>query len=346
MKKKFKISGRIVDEKSPPLIIAEIGINHNGSLDRAIAIADSAIKSGAEVIKHQTHIPDEEMSQEARYIKPGNSNKNIYDIIQTSSLNELDEKKLFNYVKQKKKIIISTPFSKKAAERLNRFGVPAFKIGSGECNNYDLIKYVCQFKKPIILSTGMNSIKSIKKTVNIIKKFDIPLALLHCVNLYPTPFNLLRLNSIQEMKNNFKDNIIGFSDHTIGIEAAIAATALGAKIVEKHYVDSKKTKGPDISCSMDRYELKKLIDISNKISSALPGKKEPLKEEKVTIKFAFASLVANRDIKIGEKITKNNTCFKRPGTGSFNNQNCKSAYGKISKKFIRFNTQILNSHLK
>lgn len=346
MKKKFKILRRIVDDKSPPLIIAEIGINHNGSLDRAIAIADSAIKFGAEVIKHQTHIPDEEMSQEARNIKPGNSNKNIYDIIKSCSLNESDEKKLFIYVKQKKKIIISTPFSKKAAERLNKFGVPAFKIGSGECNNYDLIKYICQFKKPIILSTGMNNINSIKKTVNIIKKFNVPLALLHCVNLYPTPLKLLRLNSIQEMKKCFKDIVIGFSDHTIGIDAAIAATALGAKIIEKHYVDSKKTKGPDISCSMDRYELKKLIDISNKISSALPGKKEPLKEEKVTIKFAFASLVANRDIKIGEKITKNNTCFKRPGTGSFNNQNCKSAYGKISKKFIRYNTQILNSYLK
>ena len=199
MKSKFKISERIVDEKSPPLIIAEIGINHNGNLDKAISIADSAIKSGAEVIKHQTHIPDEEMSQEAKFIKPGNSNKNIYDIIKECSLNELDEKKLFKYIVQKKKIIISTPFSKKAVDRLNRFGVPAFKIGSGECNNYDLIKYVCKFNKPIILSTGMNSIHSIKKTVNIIKRYKVPLALLHCVNLYPTPFNLLRLTFIQQL---------------------------------------------------------------------------------------------------------------------------------------------------
>jgi N-acetylneuraminate synthase len=346
MKSKFKISERIVDEKSPPLIIAEIGINHNGNLDKAISIADSAIKSGAEVIKHQTHIPDEEMSQEAKFIKPGNSNKNIYDIIKECSLNELDEKKLFKYIVQKKKIIISTPFSKKAVDRLNRFGVPAFKIGSGECNNYDLIKYVCKFNKPIILSTGMNSIHSIKKTVNIIKRYKVPLALLHCVNLYPTPFNLLRLNSILEMKKSFKDFTIGFSDHTIGINAAIAAIALGAKIVEKHYVDTKATKGPDISCSMDRQELKQLLKISQEISSALPGKKEPLKEEKVTIKFAFASLVAIKDIHKDEKITKNNTCFKRPGTGSFNNQNYRNAYGKISKRLIKSNTQILKKYLK
>jgi len=139
MKSPFLIANRLVSDTSPALIIAEIGINHNGSLDRAVAIADSAIKAGAEVIKHQTHIPDEEMSAEARNIKPGNSNKNIYEIIKKCSLNESDEKKLFDYIKKKKKILISKPFSKRAVERIINFKGPAFKIGFGKCKKYDLI---------------------------------------------------------------------------------------------------------------------------------------------------------------------------------------------------------------
>jgi len=346
MKPSFLIANRLVSDNTPALIIAEIGINHNGSLDRAIAIADSAIKAGAEVIKHQTHIPDEEMSVEARSIKPGNSNKNIYEIIKKCSLNESDEKKLFDYIKKKKKIIISTPFSKKAVDRLVGFKVPAFKIGSGECNNYDLINYICKFKKPIILSTGMNDIRSIRKSVNIIKKKKIPLALLHCINLYPAPAEFLRLNSILELKKFFKDLVIGYSDHSEGMHSAISAITLGAKILEKHYVDTKLVKGPDISCSMDRQDLQKLITASKDIFVALNNKYNSLTEQSVTMNFAFASLVAKHDIKAGEKISKNNTCFKRPGTGSFNNQNCKFAYGRISKKFIRSNTQILNTYLK
>jgi N-acetylneuraminate synthase len=192
----------------------------------------------------------------------------------------------------------------------------------------------------------MNDIRSIRKSVNIIKKKKIPLALLHCINLYPAPAEFLRLNSILELKKIFKDLVIGYSDHSEGMHSAISAITLGAKILEKHYVDTKSVKGPDISCSMDRHDLQKLITASKDIFVALNNKYNSLTEQSVTMNFAFASLVAKYDIKAGEKISKNNTCFKRPGTGSFNNQNCKSAYGRISKKFIRSNTQILNTYLK
>ena len=131
----FKIGNRKISSGESPLIIAEIGINHNGNLDQAIEIADSAIKSGAEILKHQTHIPDEEMSVEAKKTVPGNSKKSIYQIIKSCALSEDDERKLMNYIKSKKKIFISTPFSKAAVDRLVKFNVPAFKIGSGECNN-------------------------------------------------------------------------------------------------------------------------------------------------------------------------------------------------------------------
>lgn len=336
----FKIKNRIIDKKSDPLIIAEIGINHNGNLDSAIAIADSAIKYGAEVLKHQTHMPDDEMSQEAKKAIPGNSKKSIYNIIKSCSLSESQELKLKNYITSKKKIFISTPFCKGAVDRLVKFNVPAFKIGSGECNNLELIKYICRFKKPIIMSTGMNSLKEIIPTISYINKKRIPLAIMHCTNVYPTPIHKSRLNSISIMKKYFKNNIIGYSDHTIGLYASYAAISLGAKIIEKHYVDSHDRRGPDVSCSMDKYQLKELIKVSKLISRSIPGEKKPIKEELVTMNFAFSSVVANKNIKKGEIISKNNICLKRPGNGYFKSSDFNKIIGKLAKKNIRYNTQL------
>ena len=211
---KFKIGNRSVGDMFPPLVIAEIGINHNGNLDLAITLADSAIKSGAEILKHQTHIPDEEMSLEAKRAIPGNSKKSIYSIIKHCTLSESDEEKLMKYIKSKKKIFISTPFCKAAVDRLIRFNIPAFKIGSGEWNNLDLVKYICKFKKPIIVSTGMSYLNELRKTVNYINKKNITKSLAHLTNFYPKPLQKSRLNSISVMKKNFKNNIIGYSNHT------------------------------------------------------------------------------------------------------------------------------------
>ena len=182
----LKIGDKKIGKDFPPVVIAELGINHNGNLDSAISIVDSAIKAGVDIIKHQTHVVEDEMSREAKKIIPANSNKSIYEIIQSCAMSEKNEKKLMNYIKSKKKIFISTPFSRAAADRLGKFNIPAFKIGSGECNNHFLIDYICKFKKPIIMSTGMNSIKSISKSVKIIRKHKLPFALLHCTNIYPT----------------------------------------------------------------------------------------------------------------------------------------------------------------
>ncbi len=338
--KKFKIGKFILNDKTPPLIIAEIGINHNGSLDRAISIADKAISSGAEIIKHQTHIVDQEMSLEAKKAIPGNSKLSIYQIMKNCSLNEIQEKKLMNYIKSRKKIFISSPFSVAAADRLGRFNVPAFKIGSGECNNHHFIQYICKFKKPIILSTGMNSIQSIKKSVEIIKKNKIPLALLHCTNLYPTPPNLVRLDCIRQLKNAYPWCTIGISDHTATNHTSLAAVALGARIIEKHFVDSKKISGPDISCSMDPNDLKDMINGSKIIFDARGGKKKPLEEEKVTINFAFASVCSLKEIKPGEILTKKNICLKRPGNGYYKIKDFTKLLGKKTKNLIKENTQI------
>ena len=343
--KKFKIGKIIIDENTPPIVIAEIGINHNGNLDRAISIADKAILSGAEIIKHQTHIVDEEMSEEAKRTTPGNSKLSIYEIIKKCTLSEEKEKKLMKYITSRKKIFISSPFSIAAANRLARFNVPAFKIGSGECNNYHFIKHICKFKKPIILSTGMNSINSIKKSVEIIRKNKIPLALLHCTNIYPTPPNLVRLDCIRQLKKAYPSCLVGISDHTTTNYTSLAAVALGARIIEKHFVDSKKIIGPDINCSMDPSELKDMILGSKTIFQARGGVKKPLKEEKITINFAFASVCSSTDISPGQVLTEKNICLKRHGNGFYSIKDFNKLLGKKVKKFIKKNTQIKKKNL-
>jgi N-acetylneuraminate synthase len=341
--KKFKIGNLTIGDMYPPIIIAELGINHNGKIDLAIDLADKAIDAGASIIKHQTHVVDDEMSEEAKLVIPANSKKNIYEIIKKCALDENNEKKLMNYVLSKKKIFISTPFSRAAADRLAKFDIPAFKIGSGECNNHFFVDYVCKFKKPIIMSTGMNSIKSIEKSVKIIRKHRLPFALMHCTNIYPTPDHLVRLNCILEIKKAYPDSVVGLSDHSSSIYGCLGAIALGARILEKHFVDNKlKRKGPDISASMDISEMKQLINGSKKIFYSLGKKKKkiPLREEAKTIAFAFQSVVATKDILKGQMLTMDNIFLRRPGNGTFKVKDFKKLLGKKVKKNIKKNYQI------
>lgn len=309
------IANRKIGPEFNPLIIAEIGINHNGDINIAKEMVDSASRAGVEVIKHQTHIVDDEMSAEAKNVIPGNSDKSIYEIMDSCSLNFEDELDLKNYTENKGMIFISTPFSRAAADRLDYMNVPAFKIGSGECNNYPLIEHICKFKKPIILSTGMNDMDSIRKAVKIIKKHKIDFALLHTTNLYPTPFNLVRLGGMQKLMNEYKNIPVGLSDHTTNNLSSYAAVTLGASIIEKHFTDRMSREGPDIICSMDENTCKNLIKNCNIIKSMLGGDKIAAEEEKVTIDFAFSTVVAIKEIKKGEKLTIDNIWVKRPGTG-------------------------------
>ncbi|MBC8297625.1 MAG: N-acetylneuraminate synthase family protein, partial [Pelagibacterales bacterium] len=283
---------------------------------------------------------DKEMSHEAKKIVPGNAKSSIYSIIKKFSLSYEDEKKLMKYIKQKKCIFISTPFCKDAVDRLVEFNIPVFKIGSGECNNYPLVEYICSKKKPIILSTGMNDIKSVAKSVKIIRKYRLPYALLHCTNIYPTPPHLVRLDAMLELKRNFKDAIIGLSDHTETIFTSLGAIALGASLVEKHFTDNKKSKGPDMSASLDPLDLRSLIDGSKTIFSAMKGKKKAVKEEAKTIAFAFASVAATENIFKGQKLTHKNIFPIRPGTGFFKIKDYEKLIGKIAKNKILKGNQL------
>jgi sialic acid synthase SpsE len=338
--KEIEISNRKIGPDHKPLLIAEIGINHNGSLDEAKKIVDAAVLAGIEVIKHQTHVVEDEMSPEAQKVIPGNSDKSIYQIMEECALSEDDEIALKEYVEQKGCIFISTPFSRAAADRLERMGVEAYKIGSGECNNLPLLDHVSDFGKPMIISTGMNSLESVHQTVSFLKKKNAEFALLHTTNLYPTPNNLVRLGAMEALMNEFPDLIIGLSDHTISNHACFGAVALGASILERHFTDTMTREGPDIICSMDPIQAKDLIEGANILFSQRGGSKEPAKEEQVTIDFAFATVVSIADISKGDSFTKENLWVKRPGTGEILAAEYQNILGKKANKFIPKNTHL------
>ena len=330
----IEVEKRKIGINYPPLVIVEIGINHEGSLETAFKMVDSAWKAGAEMVKHQTHVVEDEMSKEAKNVIPGNASISIYDIMERCALNEEDETKLKEYIESKGMMFISTPFSRAAADRLERMGVSAYKIGSGECNNYPLIEHIAAFGKPMIVSTGMNDIASVKKTVDILEKYKVPYALLHTTNLYPTPVHLVRLGAMEELAREFPNAIIGLSDHTTSNRACFAATALGASILERHFTDTMERPGPDIINSMDPIALKELIIGSEEIAKMRGGKKEAAKEEQVTIDFAFATVVTIKAIKKGEKFTKENIWVKRPGTGEIKAEDYNDLLGRTASKDI------------
>ena len=339
-KPSINIAGREVGYNFDPLIIAEIGINHGGKLSNAYKLVDAAVNAGAEIIKHQTHIASDEMSSHAKLVIPAHTKESIYDIIDDCSLSEEEEFKLRDYVINKGAIFISTPFSRAAAKRLIKMEVPAYKIGSGECNNLPLLDHVSDFGKPMIISTGINSLESVHQTVSFLKKKNAEFALLHTTNLYPTPNNLVRLGAMEVLMNEFPDLIIGLSDHTVSNHACFGAVALGASILERHFTDTMTREGPDIICSMDPIQAKDLIEGANILFSQRGGSKEPAKEEQVTIDFAFATVVSIADISKGDTLTKENLWVKRPGTGEILAAEYQNILGKKANKFIPNNTHL------
>jgi N-acetylneuraminate synthase len=336
----IEIAGRKIGPDYPPLVIAEIGINHEGSLQIAKEMVDAAHRAGVEVVKHQTHIVEDEMSGAAKKVIPGNADVSIYEIMERCSLNEADELELKKYVEGKGMIFISTPFSRAAAERLKKFDIQAYKIGSGECNNYPLLEHIASFGKPVILSTGMNTIESISKAVAIFDNHKVPVALLHTTNLYPTPTHLVRLGAMTQMYEAFPEKVFGLSDHTLNNNACLGAVALGASILERHFTDHMQRTGPDIVCSMDEQATNDLIVNSNEIWQMRGGVKEPAQEEQVTIDFAFATVCAIEDIKRGEALTKKNIWVKRPGTGKILAEHFDEILGKIATRDIANDEQL------
>lgn len=334
----IEIAGRPVGPDYPPLVIAEIGINHEGDFDKAITMIDDAVLAGCECVKFQSHVIDDEMIPNR--VIPGNADESIWDIMSRCAFSEAQERDLMAYCREKQIIFLSTPFSRAAADRLESMGVAAYKIGSGECNNYPLVEHIASFGKPTILSTGMNDIESIRPAVEIFRRRQIPFALLHCTSLYPTPYDQIRLGAMQEIQEAFPDAILGLSCHAKTIYPCLGATALGASVLERHFTSSRAWPGPDIPVSMTPPELAALINGSKAIHASLGGRKTILREEQPTIDFAYACVVAITDIPEGAELTKENLWVKRPGTGEILAKDFEALLGKKATRAIVRNDQL------
>jgi sialic acid synthase SpsE len=341
--RRMRIRGRVIGDDEPPLVIAEIGINHEGDMDKARRMVDAAIAAGCECVKFQCHVIDDEMIPND--VVPGNATDTIWNIMARCALSEHDDRELKRRVEDAGAIYLSTPFSRAAADRLEAMDVPAYKIGSGECNNDPLIRHIAGFGKPVILSTGMNDIESIRPAVQILRGARLPYALTHCTSMYPTPYAKVRLGAIGELRDAFPDAVVGLSDHSLGNYTCLAAVALGARILEKHFTADKTWPGPDVAISMDPPELADLVRGSRAVFDARGGAKTILPEEQPTIDFAYACVVTTRAVRAGEVLSNDNLWVKRPGTGEIKARDFERVLGRRAARALPANSQVRWSDL-
>lgn len=318
-KNEIIIGNRIINNQSKPFVIAEIGINHECDMKKAVKMIYDAYYAGCECVKFQCHIPESEMTSHAKEIVPSNANENIYKIIEKSSLTEEEEIYLKNTVEGLGMIYLCTPFSIDAANRLETMGVKAYKIGSGEMNNLQLIEHIAKFGKPMLISTGMNPLEKIRRTVELVEKYNINYCLFHCVSIYPTPYNKVNLPGVDDLKYEFPKAIIGLSDHSIGITSCFGAYMKGCQVFEKHYTSYMEWPGPDIEISITPTELKSLIEQLDILSLCCKGdgRYRIQKEEQGTIDFAFSTLTTTKDLYAGHVLCEEDLIAKRPNIGDF-----------------------------
>lgn len=303
-------------------IIAEAGVNHNGSVEIAKKLIDKAKDANVDAIKFQTFKSENVVSknaEKAEYQKKNDKNsESQLEMIKKLELSFHDFEELKNYCKQKNILFLSTAFDNESIDFLNSLELPLFKIPSGEITNYPYLKKIAQIGKQVIMSTGMSTIEEIEQAVNVLETNGLErlqISLLHCNTEYPTPFEDVNLRAMQTLKEFFNVKI-GYSDHTDGIEVSVAAVAMGAKIIEKHFTLNKNMEGPDHKASLEPDELKKMVESIRNIELALGNsKKQPSNSEIKNINIARKSIVAFRSIKKGENFTENNITTKRPGNG-------------------------------
>jgi N-acetylneuraminate synthase len=334
----FELAGRKIGPQHPPLVMAEAGINHEGELAKAIQLVDAAQAAGADIIKFQCHITEAEMIPTD--MTPGEiSSEKLWDIIKRCELSEDEERRVRDHCAEKGILYLSTPFSREAADRLEAMGVPGFKIGSGECNNLPLLKHIASFGKPMILSTGMNDLESVRRSLAVIQEAGAPVMLMHCTSLYPTPYDKVRLGAIPQMIDAF-GLPVGLSDHSLGIWACLGAVALGACLLEKHFTISRDWPGPDTGLSIEPDELAQLVAGSRAVWQASGGGKGILADEQPVIDFAYASVVTIAPVKAGESFSHANTWVKRPGTGPILAPELERVLGKKAARDLAVDQQI------
>ena len=305
------------------LIIAEAGVNHNGYLDIAKHLVDSAVDAGVDIIKFQTFKASKLVKKDAKqaeYQKKniGDGNDSQYDMLKKLELSKEDHEELVAYCNHKGIRFWSTAFDLDSLDYLHSLDLGLWKIPSGEITNYPYIRKIAQYGEPVIMSTGMCNELDIHNALDVLIKFGLPkekITILHCNTQYPTPFEDVNLKAMLTIQKDFDLNI-GYSDHTRGIEVPIAAVALGATVIEKHFTLDRNMPGPDHKASLEPNELKDMVSAIRNIEQALgDGEKKVSASEQANIAVARKSIVAAYDIKKGEELTEDNLTVKRPGTG-------------------------------
>ena len=337
MKTKFKLGNIKIHNSMKPIVISECCDNHFGKIENAIKMVDLSKASGADIVKFQHHLPDEEMLP----IVPKSSNfkEPLYEFLKKYALKLEDHVKLISYCKMKKIEYLCTPFSLKAAEELLKIGVKYFKIGSGEMTDIPTLKKISKFKLPMIISTGMCSVDEIQQTYDEVVKINKNLILMNCTSEYPPHYEDINLGFIPIMQKKFSKAYIGHSDHTSNLVTSLGAVALGAKLIEKHVTLNKAKKGPDADVSISFEELTTLVNEIDILSKTLGTNKEVYLKEKPIRKWAFRSIVSTRDIKKNTKILQSMIWSKRPGTGIPAKEMSK-VIGKKARRNIPYNKLI------
>ena len=308
----MKIGNRDIGEGQACFVIAEAGINHNGDIDKAKMLIDAAATCGADAVKFQTHLPEKEMLRDS--VTAAYVGESLFDLLKRVELSREDHAELKGHATNKGILFLSTPFSREAVELLEEIGVPAYKVGSGEMTNFPLLKHIANKKKPMIISTGMSTFQEIEETVSFIKKYNNDLILMHCTSTYPTRYEDVNLKVIEKLRQHFGIPV-GLSDHSAGIYTALAAVALGACMIEKHFTIKRSWPGPDQKASITPGELKELVKGIRAIEKALGSIKKVADDEMPVQRMARESVVSLVDIRKGTVIEENMVWVKRPGTG-------------------------------
>jgi N,N'-diacetyllegionaminate synthase len=309
-----------VGDSYPVFIIAEAGVNHNGDPEMAIRLIDAAAKAGASAVKLQTFSADRLVTRhaaKAAYQKQTTgAQESQYAMLKRLELSRHDHERLLAHAQARGITFLSTPFDHASADLLSALGLPAIKIGSGDLTNLPLLEHVARKRKPIILSTGMAFLSEVEEAVRCIQSYsDAPLVLLHCVSNYPAREADANLRAMLTLRQAF-GLPVGYSDHTQGLAVAVAATALGACVIEKHFTLDRSLPGPDHRASLEPDELQALVQAIRNVEVALgDGIKRPAASEQDTTRAARKSIVSHVDIPAGATITAEMLAIKRPGTG-------------------------------
>jgi len=309
----IEIEGRLIGPDQPCYVIAEACDNHLGDMNTAREMVRQAKACGADAVKFQHHLPDEEMLREG-VPTSANFNMPLYEFLQRYALKLEQHAELLRYCQTVGIQYLCTPFSRKAAEELQQLGVGAFKIGSGELTDLPTLKVVAKFGKPVILSTGMAEWNEIDETVSTLKPINSQLILMNCVSEYPARHSDVNLRVIGELERRY-NLVVGHSDHTPDIYTSIGAVACGAKLIEKHFILDRRQPGPDQSVSIEPYELYELVKAVHRVEEALGDTKFVHPAEAPIRAWARRSVVSLKPIRKGTVITPDMVWTKRPGTG-------------------------------